>query len=236
MKIINLFFFFVMVVMNYLANALPINNKTTGALSAQYPNLFVPAGVTFSIWGVIYLMLGIFVVLQFRTQHKALISSIGWAFALSCLLNALWIIVWHYEKLSLSVLVMLGLLAVLVYINLQLRDQPSGLIKAAFGIYLGWICIAAIANITALLVHFNWTGWGISDQSWAMVMIIAGFIITALVVCGLRNPFVGLAVMWAFAGIVINRHASHMAIAHTAVIAAIAMAIVALYAFMKKPG
>lgn len=236
MKIINLFFFFVMVVMNYLANALPINNKTTGALSAQYPNLFVPAGVTFSIWGVIYLMLGIFVVLQFRTQHKALITSIGWAFALSCLLNTLWIIVWHYEKLSLSVLVMLGLLAVLVYINLQLRNQPPGLIKAAFGIYLGWICIAAIANITALLVHFNWTGWGISDQSWAMVMIIAGFIITALVVYGLRNPFVGLAVMWAFAGIVINRHASHMAIAHTAVIAAIAMAIVALYAFMKKPG
>ncbi len=236
MKIINLFFFFVMVVMNYLANALPLNNKTTGALSAQYPNLFVPAGITFSIWAVIYLMLGIFVVLQFRTQHKALITSVGWAFALSCLLNALWIIVWHYEKISLSVLVMLGLLAVLVFINLQLRNQSPGLIKAAFGIYLGWICIAAIANITAFLVNFNWSGWGFSDQSWAMVMIIAGFIITALVVYGLRNPFVGLAVIWAFAGIVINRHTDYMAIATTAATAAIAMAAVTVYTFMKKPG
>ncbi len=29
----------------------------TGELSDRYPNLFVPAGFTFAIWGLIYLLL-----------------------------------------------------------------------------------------------------------------------------------------------------------------------------------
>ncbi|MBN2805993.1 MAG: hypothetical protein JXR22_04990, partial [Prolixibacteraceae bacterium] len=75
MKILNVLFFVVMVVMNYLANALPINGKTTGQLSAFYPNLFVPAGITFSIWGVIYLLLALFCVLQFMPANIELISK-----------------------------------------------------------------------------------------------------------------------------------------------------------------
>ncbi len=234
MKILNVLFFVLMVVMNYLANALPLGGKTTGALSAQYPNLFVPAGITFSIWGVIYLMLGAFVILQFREQNKGLVEAIGWAFVISAALNALWIIAWHYEHLPLSLLVMLGLLVTLVYINLQLREVPVGLTKAVFGIYLGWICIATIANVTALLVNNGWGGWGLSDTVWAIAMIIAGLIITVAVLYRLNNPFVGLAVIWAFTGIVI-RHSGgdHQLIATTALISAAVMAIATVYTFLK---
>ncbi|MFA5078888.1 MAG: hypothetical protein WC541_05315, partial [Dehalococcoidia bacterium] len=62
LSVLNLAGFAGVVIVNYLANALPINNKTTGQLSDQYPNLFVPAGLTFAIWGLIYIMLFIFVV------------------------------------------------------------------------------------------------------------------------------------------------------------------------------
>jgi len=234
MKILNIVFFALMVVMNYLANALPLGGKTTGALSAQYPNLFVPAGITFSIWGVIYLMLAIFVVLQFREQNKAMVEAIGWAFALSCLLNALWIVAWHYEKLPLSLLIMLGLLAVLTYINLQLRGQPMGLTRAVFGIYLGWICIATIANVTALLVNYNWGGWGVPEAAWAIIMIVAGLLITSLALYRLQNPALGLAVVWAFAGIVINRQGDYPAIATTAAVAAIIMATFAIYSAIRE--
>ncbi len=230
----NLIFFALMVMMNYLANALPLGGKTTGALSAQYPNLFVPAGITFSIWGVIYLMLAAFVVLQFREQNKAMVEAIGWAFALSCLLNALWIVAWHYEKLPLSLLIMLGLLAVLVYINLQLRGQPMGLSRAVFGIYLGWICIATIANVTALLVHYNWGGWGISEEAWAIIMILAGLLISGFAIYRLENPFLGLSVIWAFAGIVINRQGDYTSIATSALAAAIVMIIFTIYFGIKK--
>lgn len=234
MKILNIVFFALMVVMNYLANALPLGGKTTGALSAQYPNLFVPAGITFSIWGVIYLMLAIFVVLQFREQNKAMVEAIGWAFALSCLLNALWIVAWHYEKLPLSLLIMLGLLAVLTYINLQLRGQPMGLTRAVFGIYLGWICIATIANVTALLVNYNWGGWGISGEAWAIIMIVAGLLISGFAIYRLENPFLGLSVIWAFAGIVINRQGDYTSIATSALAAAIVMIIFTIYFGIKK--
>ncbi|HNX79137.1 MAG TPA: hypothetical protein PKJ24_04610 [Prolixibacteraceae bacterium] len=64
-KFLNILFFAGMVVMNYLANALPLNGKNTGELSDAFPNLFVPAGITFSIWGVIYLLLLLVCIIQF---------------------------------------------------------------------------------------------------------------------------------------------------------------------------
>ncbi len=225
MKTINLIAFAIMVVMNYLANALPLNGKTTGQLSDQYPNLFTPAGLTFSIWGVIYLMLLGFVVLQFRDGNKSMVSAIGWAFALSCLLNASWILAWHYEALPFSLIIMLALLAVLIFINVKLQPFAPGWIKAAFGIYLGWICIATIANITALLVSYNWGGWGISQPVWAMIMVLAGAFITSWALFRLDNPFLGLAALWAILGIVIKQHGSFPQVASTAIMGMIIVTI-----------
>lgn len=235
LKLINLLMFALMVTMNYLANALPINNKTTGQLSAQYDNLFVPAGITFSIWGVIYLFLLAWVILQFRASNRALIQSLGWAFALSCLLNALWIVLWHYEHVFFSVVIMLALLATLIFINYQLISHRNTFSKAAFGIYLGWICIAAIANITALLVKINWGAWGISHQTWTIIMIISGLLITVLAMIRLGNPFMGIAVLWAFTGIVIKRTGGDFpAIVSVAYIAIAAIFLATVYAFIHS--
>ena len=141
-RYLNLFLFAGMVVMNYLANALPLNNKTTGQISDAYSNLFVPAGITFSIWGIIYLLLAIYCAAQFSERLQNVSESIGWLFAISCVLNGLWIVSWHYEKLPVSLLIMLGLLVTLIFINIMIKELPFGITKAAFGIYLGWICIA----------------------------------------------------------------------------------------------
>ena len=204
-KYLNLLLFAVMIVMNYLANALPLNNKTTGQLSDSFPNLFVPAGITFSIWGVIYLLLAVYCVLQFTGHNQAVMLRIGWLFALTCLSNALWIVFWHYGRLSLSLLDMIVLLITLIGINFIIRDQPQGIIKASFGIYLGWICIATIANVTALLVHYQWKGFGISEVTWTIIMILAGTLIAILAILKFRNPFIGLSVIWAFTGIILKR-------------------------------
>lgn len=234
LKILNLAMFGLMIIMNYLANALPLNNKTTGQLSAQYPNLFVPAGITFSIWGIIYLLLFAFVILQFRESNRTVVQNIGWAFAMSCLLNALWIVAWHYEQLLLSLIIMLGLLATLVYIGFKIYPVSSGLTKAVFGIYLGWICIATIANVTALLVNYQWGGWGIGDQSWTVIMIIAGLLITSLALIRLNNPYMGLAVIWAFAGIVLNRWGTHPLIVTTTFMAIGIITILTVLMFIPR--
>jgi hypothetical protein len=234
MKYLNLILFAGMIVMNYLANALPLNGKTTGQLSDSWPNLFVPAGITFSIWGVIYILLLIFCVIQFTTSYQVAIGRIGWLFGLSCLFNGLWIVAWHYERLPLSLILMAGLLVCLIWINIFIRDLPDGFIKAGFGVYLGWICIATIANVTALLVTQGWQGLAVSEQSWTMIMIVIGAVIVSLTIWRVSNPYIGLAVVWAFAGIMIKRQDDYRAIFLTAALAAVVVAVVVVLSFFRR--
>jgi hypothetical protein len=233
-KYINLFLFAGMIVMNYLANALPLNGKATNELSDSLPNLFVPAGITFAIWGVIYLLLLTYSVVQFTGKNQIAISGISWLFGVSCILNALWIVTWHYEKLPLSLLVMLGLLVSLIWINLIIKDLPLGILKAAFGVYLGWICIATVANVTALLVSYSWTGFGISRETWTITMITAGTLILSITILRIENPFVGLSVIWAFTGIIIKRHDDYRSIVIAAAVAMIVVGLVTVWGFLRK--
>jgi tryptophan-rich sensory protein len=234
MKYINVLLFIGMIVMNYLANALPLNNKTTGELSDSFPNLFVPAGITFSIWGIIYILLLIYSILQFTSADKETIDKISWLFGISCLFNALWIVAWHYGKLPMSVIIMAGLLVSLIYINMSVSHLPMGIIKAAFGIYLGWICIATIANITALLVNYNWNGFGIPQEVWTIIMIAVGTLIAVLTLYRLDNPYIGLVVIWAFTGIILKRSADLRSIVITAAIGIAVVALVTIYGFFRK--
>lgn len=234
MKYLNLVAFVFMITMNYLANALPLNGKTTGQLSDQYPNLFTPAGITFSIWGVIYLLLLVFIIVQLWDSQQKLVSSLGWVFVISSVFNGLWIAAWHYERTGLSVLIMLGLLASLIFINQRLSGLPFSISKLAFGIYLGWICIATIANITALLVSLNWGGFSIPAEVWTIALISVGAIIVIVTMYRLNNPWLALAVAWAFAGIIIKRQADYQSIVIASAAALALVLITALWLFFRK--
>jgi hypothetical protein len=235
LKYLNLVLFSGMIVMNYLANALPLNNKTTGELSDSFPNLFVPAGITFSIWGVIYLLLIIYCIVQFTGSNQIAITNISLLFGISCIFNALWIVAWHYGRLPMSMIIMLGMLISLIYINIFIKDLPIGLIKAAFGVYLGWICIATIANLTALLVNYSWNGFGISEETWTIIMIAVGALLVTLTIARLNNPFIGLSVIWAFTGIIIKRHGDFRSIAITAGVTILIVAVATIVVFIRKP-
>lgn len=233
-KIANATFFVLMIVLNYLANALPLNGVTTGELSDAYPNLFVPAGLTFSIWGVIYLLLFVLVVFQFSNKYKDFVELIGWGFAFTCIFNGLWILAWHYQWLIVSFVIMLALLATLTFINIRLKSLSFNLLKAGFGVYLGWICIATIANLTALLVQYSWSGWGLSEQFWTIGMIAIGALVVMVAQARLANPFIGVAVTWAFLGIAIRRQADFKAIYYAAIMAMVIVALYTIYQFVRK--
>ncbi|WP_305952290.1 hypothetical protein [Emticicia oligotrophica] len=220
LQMLNWGFFLIMVATNYLANAVPFNDKTTGQLSDQYPNLFVPAGITFSIWGIIYLLLFIFCVKQSKNffsqtpdpSTNALVDKIGLRFVVSCILNSLWILYWHYEHLFFSVIIMLSLLIILLDIARRINFLSKNteihipiVAKAAFGMYLGWICIATIANITAVLVFFGWDAFGQSETFWTCLMVIIGALVVSFTLAKVNNAFIGAAVLWAFVGIIIKR-------------------------------
>jgi hypothetical protein len=162
------------------------------------------------------------------------IGNIGWLFSVSCLLNALWIVAWHYQRLPLSLMIMILMLVTLIYINMLIRGLPLGLIKASFGIYLGWLCIAAIANVTALLVRYNWNGFGISEVTWTIIMIATGVLIVSVTLLRLQNPFIGLSVIWAFLGIYLKRQGDYKAIAFTAIAALAIVAVITVFGFFRK--
>ncbi len=235
-RIANLLAFAVMITVNALANALPINGKTTGALSDQYPNLFVAAGITFSIWGVIYLLLLGVVIFQFLPRWRDEVDSLRWTVVANFMLNALWIVVWHYEWVLLSLVVMVALLATLVGINRELQRHGSWLTRLAFGIYLGWICLATIANVTALLVTVSWGGWGIAQETWTILMISVGALLGGTVMLRLQNPFLALALIWGFLGIVWKRQADYPAIALAGQVGMAIIAVVFVYQLGKGAG
>jgi hypothetical protein len=214
---INLFAFIAVVVVNALANILPLNGVGTGELSDIYPNLFVPAGITFAVWGIIYLLLAGFstygIVASINKNIDALfLKKIGHWFLLSCAANISWIFAWHWKKVGLSLIFMLIILASLIILYRKIESASGELgkahfvfIKLPFSIYLGWITVATIANITALLVNMNWNGFGISETVWTVIVIAAAVIITCLVIYQRRDWGYALVVLWAFLGIILKR-------------------------------
>jgi hypothetical protein len=218
LSILNLLGFLGTVVVNALANILPINNITTGALSDLYPNLFVPAGLTFAVWGLIYVLLGIFVIYPLvprigRDPQKVdFVQKIGPLFFISCIANIGWIFAWHYQILPLSLIFMLILLGCLLFIYLRLNVGKSETTRAEryfahlpFSVYLGWITIATIANVTALLVNINWNTWGLGEQFWAVAVIVVGIAIALSMLFTRKDIYYSLVVDWALLGILLKR-------------------------------
>ena len=218
LAVLNSLGFLGTVIINALANILPINNKTTGELSDQYPNLFVPAGLTFSIWAVIYLLLAIFVIyaliiaIKKDDQNSLFIEKIGLFFFVTSVLNMSWIFAWHYENVPLSLLVMFLLLAslIMIYIRLNIgisdsKTSEKYLVHLPFSVYLGWITIATIANVTALLVDIKWNTFGLGEQFWTVVVVIVGIFITLFILFKRKDIFYCLVVDWALIGILIKR-------------------------------
>jgi benzodiazapine receptor len=233
-QVVNVLAFVATLVVNGLANALPLNGQTTGEISDRFQVYFVPAGYVFSIWGLIYLALLAFAVYQAlpAQRENPRLRRVDYSFALSCAANVAWLFLWHYEVFSLTVVAMAALLLFLIATYLRLEvgrarvpAAEKWLAHVPFSIYLGWITVATIANVTSLLDYVNWGGWSISPEAWTVVMLVAGAgIATAM---GLTRGDVAymLVIVWAFAGIAV-KHAA------TPVVATAAWAMAAVVAVM----
>ena len=217
MKIIGTWVLFLGVIaVNALANILPINGYNTGQISAFYPNAFVPAGFTFSIWGVIYLLLLSYTIgytyytLKQEQYPKAFefIERINIYFLLTCVFNMSWIVAWHYLQIELSVVIMLLFLSTLIQLFLKSNTMASALtstqkfiLQTPFIVYLGWISVATIANITALLVAYQWNGFGMPPVYWSALMILIAILLAVLMLKKFKAIPFALVVAWALWGI-----------------------------------
>lgn len=199
--------FILMITLNILANALPFNGKTTGQVSDQYDNLFTPSGMTFSIWGVIYVLLSLVLVyLLFKPnayfEQQVNLKIIILLTALS-FFNGLWIVLWHYDQILLTLFVMIFLLVILG-ILFTLIPASETLIKITVSIYFGWISVATIANVTVLLTKYQFNGFGINPIYWLLFILIIGVILSMLVLFYTRNTLYVFVIIWAYLGILMK--------------------------------
>ncbi len=231
---VNLLGVVAVLVVNGLANALPINGKTTGEVSDRFDVYFVPAGYVFSIWVLIYVGLIAFSLYQAlpAQRENPRLRSIGYLFAFSCAANVAWLFLWHHEAFELTVVAMLGLLLSLIAIYLRLdvgRVRVSRLetwcVDVPFSVYLGWVSVATIANVTSLLDYWNWDGWGLSPEAWAVIMLLVGVGLASAVGLTRGDAAYLLVFVWAYVGIAV-RHAE------TATVASVAWLATALIAVM----
>jgi len=220
LKIIATLAYGIMIYVNFLANSLPINGRATGVISDSYPNLFAPAGLTFAIWGVIYLLLLGYVVYQFapfkngkNSKKDAWVKKVSGWFIATSVVNSVWIFAWHYDFIGLSVLIMLVFLVLLIRITDILREVKLStrerlFISLPFSVYFGWITIATIANITVFLVSVGWDGWGISDSIWTSIILVIGAVIGFLRMRKDKSVAYGLVFIWAYLGILLKHVSS----------------------------
>lgn len=200
------------VVVNALANILPIGGRTTGDISDGFPILFVPAGYVFSIWGLIYLWLAVYAVYQALPAQAAnpRLRAIGWLFVLSCVFNSAWIFVWHNLLIPASMLVMIGILVTLslIYLRLRGRGEPSPAERwaawAPFSLYLGWITVATVANASVTLYTLGWRGGGVVGEILAALLLLVATGLGAIMLIRYRDTIYALVLVWAFAGIAVK--------------------------------
>lgn len=202
--------FIATIAVNALANILPINGLNTGEVSALYPSLFTPAGITFSIWSVIYLLLLGYVVLQWFKSDAYVFAETAKLFWLSCLLNASWIFAWHYLRVSISVTIMLLLLITLAQLFLKVRKISMNtvaekiFVRLPFTLYFAWICVATIANISALLVSIQWPAFNIAHTTWAIIMMTTAALLGIFVTTKYRVAPFAIVIAWALFGIYVK--------------------------------
>jgi len=227
---------------NILATTLPLNGQNTGEISDRFKVYFVPAGYVFAIWGIIYIGWIAFAIYQFRPAQKESprLRNLGYLFAISGIFNAAWLFCWHYNLFGLSVLVMLTLLGLLIasYLKLNVgRTAVSNTEKWSmdipFSVYLGWISVATVANVTDYLYFIHWAGFGLAPQAWAVIMLVVACLLGLLMTITRRDSGYALVLVWSFAGIA-QKQAATALVANSAWVATVFVLGLAIYSIIQR--
>jgi hypothetical protein len=231
-QVVNVIATLALVIMNVLANALPLNGQNTGEISDRFDVFFVPAGYVFSIWFVIYVGLIAFSIYQAlpAQRENPRLRRVGYLYALSCAANIAWLFFWHYEYFWWTLVAMVSLLLLLIGVYLRLRigrvrvpPAETWFVRVPFGIYLGWISVATIANFTQTLDWAGWDGWGVGEAWWAVIMIAVATLLTIIMSLSRGDVAFAAVIAWAFIGISVKQADTPLVSVTAAVLALVAL-------------
>lgn len=238
----NLLSVILALIVNILASTLPLNGQNTGEISDRFQVYFVPAGYVFAIWGIIYLGWIAFIIFQFQVSQNesTRLRRLGYLFAISNIANAVWLFCWHYNRFGLSVLVMLALLGLLIasYLRLDVNRTPVTRaeywsVDVLFSVYLGWITVATVANVTDWLYLVEWHGIGILAQTWAVIMLVVASLLGLAMALTRRDIGYLSVLVWAFIGIAVKQTPAPMVVLSAWVAAALMLGL-AIFSLTRR--
>ncbi len=190
-----------------------LGDSPVGQTSVDTEPLIVPAGYAFSIWGIIYtglILFPIFQLIKKRDKHP-LWHQVRILFSLNVIANGLWLAFASYNWLWMTVIVIIFMLISLYRINLLLiKIEAEGAAinfwteRLVFSIYFAWITLATVLNISAALNYYNWTGFGLSEVSWSLIILPIVAIIASTAVWKYKDSAYAGVVVWAFIALVIK--------------------------------
>jgi translocator protein len=215
------------VTFNYLDGRIGTHTRTVADVSAKYPSLFTPAGYAFAIWGVIYASTLVYAVAALLPSqlHVRLHDRIAPWLVLTNALASLWIALFAAEYLGPSVLVIgamltsAGMMYSVVSEHLS-SEQLSRWWRVPFGLWLGWLFVATLANISVALLAAGWSGWPLSAPMWTALLLLAAGLVALAVDILFLDPVVPFVVSWAAAAIAVEHWQDSTLIAVVAVMVA----------------
>tara|TARA_R110002073_G_scaffold334897_1_gene525478 strand:+ start:24988 stop:25779 length:792 start_codon:yes stop_codon:yes gene_type:complete len=230
LAILNAMSVVLVISVNYLSQALRLNDTTIAERSKAYENLFTPAGYAFAIWGLIFLSLLGYAAFQLwrvfgSKEESTFVEQTGYWFLCANVLNSAWVFAFVYDYTGVSVLIMLGILLslcmIIVNTNMERWDAPLTVIAFVWwpiSLYSGWIAVATIANIAAYLTKLGWDGFGIGDVEWTIAMILAATAINLVMVWTRNMREFALVGIWALVAIFVRHRNAIDSVAYAAVI------------------
>ncbi|MEI4770201.1 TspO/MBR family protein [Psychrobacillus sp. FJAT-51614] len=225
------------IMVNILANTLPINHQTTGEISNRLPSLFTPASYVFLIWIAIYLLLAYWIwniVKEFKSGESISATRVI-LFVSSSILNILWIFFWHYELFLFALIDIFALLGVLfILYKTYSSDEQLWIKRLPISIYLGWIFVATFDNIDYYLTYVEFGGWGMTKSLWVVIFLTIATAIALHIRFHYNDPVIVLVFIWAFIGIA-YRHMLHELLITSASIFLSFVLIVGILFIKKMP-
>lgn len=245
-SVLNLLSVLIAIIASYFSQTVGINDNTISKISSEYDTLFTPAGYTFAIWGVIFtalLIMGGYHLYKTYQNHQTEVKfHTGPWFIIANIANALWVFAWLYEYALLSVFIMLIILFSLIKLilinNMERWDAPFKTIAFYWWpicLYSGWITVATIANISSVLVKYEWNAWGLSEVQWAITMIIVAGLINLIMIYSRNMREFALVGVWALIGIYFKNIAAEPNVAYVALTVALVVLVnISYHGFVNR--
>jgi benzodiazapine receptor len=246
LPLVGLVAYLLLLLTNFLADWMPLHDRTTSGVLARQPIALQPASWAFTIWVLIAVLLGLFVVLSLTPvgQHDTRVRRIIGLFVVACVANIIWQFFWHWEQLLLALIVVVVMWAALVVISVLGRRAPSEgrlqtlwqklTVQVPFSVALGWSSVLVLLTF-ALWADRSWgSGNPFSDRTWAVILMIVGVVIAAAFALFARDALVPLVFLWFFVAVVQEQWDNSTLVVVVGVVAAIASSALALAAYSLR--